>query len=210
MTSYALWPYQHPSSFPTIHQRSPGEPTGHLHGRIYRRHPNLFGLHRPALGPRMRSTQMPSGSWTICKPQEVQLPHRYHRVPRVHTDSNRTPHGPSVGGITVCYWTHLHIPVLWVRSYHQDCIIFGFSFYIQNSAKILVELEIWIFKSDASLIVDIFLNQDYSGDSNGGICVIIPALGDENRDLPCFCLPTLPRKSPWGLGSYYTPLERYS
>src|SRR5258707_1901915 len=116
----------------------------------------------------------------------------------------------AVGGITVCYGTHLQSPVLWVRSYHQDCIIFGFSFYIQNSAKILVELEIWIFKSDPSLIVDIFLNQDYSADSNGGICVTIPALGDENRNLPCFCLPTLPRKSSWGLGSYYTPLERYS
>src|SRR6266436_6112533 len=115
-----------------------------------------------------------------------------------------------VGRITVCYGTHLQSPVLWVRSYHQDCIIFSFSFYIQNSAKILVELEIWIFKSDPSLVVDIFLNQDYSGDSNGGICVTIPALGDENRDLPCFCLPTLPRKSPWGPGSYYTPLERYS
>ena len=115
-----------------------------------------------------------------------------------------------VGRITVCYGTCLQSPVLWVRSYHQDCIIFGFSFYIQNLAKILVELEIWIFKSDPSLVVDIFLNQDYSGDYNGGICVIIPALGDENRDLPCFCLPTLPRKSPWGLGSYYTPLERYS
>src|SRR5260221_14040777 len=87
---------------------------------------------------------------------------------------------------------------------------FGFSFYIQNSAKILVELEIWIFKSDPSLVLDVFLNQDYSGDSNGGICVIIPPLGDENRVLLCFCLPTLPRKAPWGLGSYYTPLERYS
>src|SRR5258707_11919456 len=62
----------------------------------------------------------------------------------------------------------------------------AFSFYIQNLAKILVELEIWIFKSDPSLVVDIFLNQDYSGDSNGGICVTIPALGDENRDLLCF------------------------
>ena len=58
----------------------------------------------------------------------------------------------AVGGITVCYGTHLQSPVLWVRSYHQDCIIFGFSFYIQNLAKILVELEIWIFKSDPSLI----------------------------------------------------------
>ena len=76
--------------------------------------------------------------------------------------------------------------------------------------KDIVELEIWIFKSDPSLVVDILLNQDYSGDSNGGICVTIPALGDENRDFPCFCLPTLPRKSPRGTGSYYTPLERYS
>src|SRR5258708_20189125 len=45
----------------------------------------------------MRSAQTPSGSWTICEPQEVQLPHGYGRVPRVHTDSNRTPHGPGEG-----------------------------------------------------------------------------------------------------------------
>ncbi len=80
----------------------------------------------------------------------------------------------------------------------------------KNLAQILVELEFWIFKSDPNLIVDISLNSDYSGDSNGGIYVSIPALGDENRDLPCFCLPTLPQKSPWSTGSYYTPLERYS
>src|SRR5258708_8046488 len=60
--------------------------------------------------------------------------------------------GSAVGGIRVCYGTRLQSPVSWVRSYHQDCIIFGFSFYIQNLAKILVELEIWIFKSDPSLI----------------------------------------------------------
>src|SRR5258707_14767097 len=114
-----------------------------------------------------------------------------------------------VGGITVCYVTHLQSPVLWVRSYHQDCIIFGFSFYIQNSAKILVELEFWIFKSDPNLIVDLSLNQDYFGNSNGGY-VSIPTLGDENQNLLCFCLPILLRKSPWGTGSYYTPLERHS
>src|SRR5258708_39107980 len=68
-----------------------------LCSRIHRRYPNLFGLRRPAPGPHMRSAQTPSGSWTICKPQEVQLPHRYGRVPRVHTDSNRTPHGPGEG-----------------------------------------------------------------------------------------------------------------
>jgi len=73
-----------------------------------------------------------------------------------------------------------------------------------------VELELWIFKSDPNLVVDISLNPDNSGDSNGGIYVSIPALGDENRNLPCFCLPILPRKSPWSTGSYYTPLERYS
>src|SRR5258708_2330554 len=82
----------------------------------------------------------------------------------------------AVGRITVCYGAHLQSPVLWVRSYHQDCIIFDFSFYIQNSAKILVELEFWIFKSDPNLVVDISLNQDYSGDSNSGIYVSIPAL----------------------------------
>src|SRR5258708_13635499 len=88
--------------------------------------------------------------------------------------------------IMICYVTCLWSPVLWVRSYHQDCIIFGFSFYIKNLAKILVELEFWIFKSDPSLVVDISLNKDYSGDSNGGIYVSIPSLGDENQNLPCF------------------------
>src|SRR5258705_3040313 len=66
----------------------------------------------------------------------------------------------AVGGITVCYGTCLQSPVSLVRSYHQDCIIFGFSLYRQNSAKILVELEIWICKSDPSRIIDVFLNQD--------------------------------------------------
>ena len=100
--------------------------------------------------------------------------------------------------ITVCYVACIWSPVLWVRLCHQDCIIFGFSFYIQNSAKILVELEFWIFKSDPSLAIDISLNQDYSGNSNGGIYISILALGDENQNLLCFCLPILPRKSPWG------------
>src|SRR5260221_14420089 len=89
---------------------------------------------------------------------------------------------------------------------------FWLFFLHTNLAKILVELEFWIFKSDPNLIVDISLNQDYSGDSNGGIYISIPALGDKNWDLPWFCLPILPRKSPWSTGSYsyYTPLERYS
>src|SRR5260370_10708351 len=82
-------------------------------------------------------------------------------------------------GITVVFGSRLQSPVLFVRSYHQDCIIFGFSYYIQKLAKILVELEIWIFKSDPSLIVDVFLNQDSSGDSNSGICVITCSGGRE-------------------------------
>ncbi len=51
----------------------------------------------------------------------------------------------------------------------------------------------WIFKSVPNLIVVISLNQVNSGDSNGVIHVSIPALGDENRKLPCFCLLALPR-----------------
>src|SRR5258707_8434346 len=60
-----------------------------------------------------------------------------------------------VGGITVCYGACLWSPVPWVRACHPDYIIFGLPFYIQNSAKILVELEFWIFKSDPNLVVDI-------------------------------------------------------
>src|SRR5258708_2168463 len=81
---------------------------------------------------------------------------------------------------------------------------FWLSFYIQNLAKILVELEFWIFKSDPNLVIDISLNQDNSGDSNGGIYISIPALGDKNWDLPCFCLPTLPR-NPLGVLGYIIP-----
>ena len=52
---------------------------------------------------------------------------------------------------------------------------------------------IWIFKSDPNLVVNISLNPGNSGDSNGGIHASIPTLGDENRNLPSFCLPALPR-----------------
>ena len=56
-----------------------------------------------------------------------------------------------------------------------------------------MELEFWIFKRDPNLVEDISLNPDNSGDSNGGIHASIPTLGDENWNLPCFCLPALPR-----------------
>src|SRR5258708_20317366 len=67
----------------------------------------------------------------------------------------------------------------------------------------------WTFKSVPNLIIVISLNSVNSGDSNGVIHVSIPALGDENRQLPCFCLHALPRKIPQSIGSYYTPLESY-
>src|SRR6266436_2210004 len=59
-----------------------------------------------------------------------------------------------------------------------------------------------------NLIEVISLNPVNSGDSNGIIYVSIPALGDENRNFPCFCLPALPWKSPRRIGSYHTSLER--
>src|SRR5258707_11514335 len=67
----------------------------------------------------------------------------------------------------------------------------------------------WILKNISNLIIVISLNPVNFGDSNSVIHVSIPALGDENRQLPRFCLPALPRKSPWRIGSYYTPLESY-
>ena len=88
---------------------------------------------------------------------------------------------------------------------------FGIPFYIWNPAETSEagRVNTWNFKSVPNLIVVISLNPVNSGDSNGVIHVSIPALGDENRQLPRFCLPALPRKSPWRIGSYYTPLERY-
>ncbi len=54
-----------------------------------------------------------------------------------------------------------------------------------------MELEFWIFKSDPNLVIDISLNPVNSSDSDGGIYIHIPALGDKNRKLLCFCLPAL-------------------
>ena len=55
-----------------------------------------------------------------------------------------------------------------------------------------MELEFWIFKSVPNLIIVISLNPINSGDSNGVIHVSIPALGDEDWKLLCFCLLALP------------------
>src|SRR6266436_6989174 len=74
----------------------------------------------------------------------------------------------------------------------------------KNSERILEELEFWILRSVPNLLKVISLNPDNSGDSNSIIYVSIPVLGDENRNFPCFCLPALPWKSPWRIGSYHT------
>src|SRR6266478_2973662 len=50
----------------------------------------------------------------------------------------------------------------------------------------------WIFKSVPNLVRVISLNSVNSGDSNSVIHISIPALGDENQNLPCFCLLALP------------------
>ena len=48
------------------------------------------------------------------------------------------------------------------------------------------------FQSVPNLIVVISLNPANSGDSNGVIHISIPALGDKNQNLLCFCLLALP------------------
>jgi len=47
------------------------------------------------------------------------------------------------------------------------------------------------FRSTPNLVVPIPKNPVNSGDHNGGTPVSIRALGDENRNLPRFCLPAL-------------------
>src|SRR5258708_30134245 len=45
----------------------------------------------------MRSTQATPRSRAIHEPQEVQFPHRYHRIPGIYINPNKTPHGPNKG-----------------------------------------------------------------------------------------------------------------
>src|SRR6266436_588832 len=97
MASYALWPHQCPSSLPAVHQRSPRKPTRHMCSRIPGQHFNLFRFHRTAPGPCMRSTQATPRSRAIREPQEVQFPHRYHPIPGIYINPNKTPHGPDKG-----------------------------------------------------------------------------------------------------------------
>ena len=66
----------------------------------------------------------------------------------------------------------------------------------------------WNFRC-APNIVHILKNRVNSYDSNGVIAVPISTLEDEKQDLPFFCSPIIPLKSPEYIGSYYTSLERY-
>src|SRR5258708_19698395 len=90
-------PMQCPSSFPVVHQQSPRKPTRCMHGRIPGQHSNLFRFCRAAPGPHMRNTQATPRSRAICESQEVQFPPGYHRIPGIHINPNRTPHGPDKG-----------------------------------------------------------------------------------------------------------------
>ena len=49
----------------------------------------------------------------------------------------------------------------------------------------------WILKNAPTLVVIVPEKSANSGDHNGGIPVSVRVLGDENRNLPRFCLPTL-------------------
>src|SRR5258708_9315943 len=115
-----------------------------------------------------------------------------------------------VGGITVCYGTCLWSLVLWARAYHCDCIIIlAFHSTYETQQGYWWSWNFGFLKSVPKLVEVVSLNQVNSGDSNGVIHVSIPALGDENRKLPCFLFTFSSLESPWSTGSYYTPLERY-
>src|SRR5260221_557603 len=54
-------------------------------------------------------------------------------------------------------------------------------------------VKMWILKNAPTLVVIVPAKSANSGDHNGGIPVSVRVLGDENRNLPSFCLPTLTR-----------------
>src|SRR5260221_503130 len=54
-------------------------------------------------------------------------------------------------------------------------------------------VKMWILKNAPTLVVIVPEKSANSGDHNSGIPVSIRVLGDENRNLPSFCLPTLTR-----------------
>ena len=78
-------------------------------------------------------------------------------------------------------------------------------FYYDSGGRI----KSWNFRSAPNIVVHILENPVISFDSNSAIAVRISTLGDEKRNLPCFCLPIFSSESPERIGSYYTSLERH-
>src|SRR5258706_13916289 len=59
--------------------------------------------------------------------------------------------------------------------------------------KNTIGVKMWILKNAPTLVVIVPQNSANSGDHNSGIPVSVCVLGDKNRNLPSFCLPTLTR-----------------
>ena len=51
----------------------------------------------------------------------------------------------------------------------------------------------WILKNVLTLVIIVPAKSANSGDHNGGTPISVCVLGDKNRNLPSFCLPTLTR-----------------
>ncbi|SRR5258708_1669813 len=99
----------------------------------------------------------------------------------------------SVGRIIVHYMTCLWSPVWGSRAYQSHSLSFNIHLDIQKFDVDTRGAETEKFRSVPNLVITTPENTANSGDHNGGIPASICALGDENRNLPCFCLPTLTR-----------------
>src|SRR5258708_20266306 len=118
-----------------------------------------------------------------------------------------------VGGITVCYGTHLWSLVLQARAYHCDCIILAFHSTYETQQNILVKLG--GLTLGISKVFQISLKSSYK------IQLILAFLtvlfmflyllwGTRTGNCFVFFLFTFSSlESPRSTGSYYTPLERY-
>ena len=89
----------------------------------------------------------------------------------------------TVGGIMICYVTHLLSPVQRARKCPYGCLVHHILFASQNSRNYTRKDKIWIFKSVPNFIIPISENPINSYDSDSVILVFISALGNKKWNL---------------------------
>ncbi len=104
-----------------------------------------------------------------------------------------------VGGIIICYETHLPSLVLRAREFHQGYLIY-------NN---LLLYKIWISRIAPNSVVPISENPINSYDSDGVILIFISALGNEKQKMPFSLFTCSFSGSPGRIRTYDMSLERH-